>query len=453
MAKLADSVQESLASYGVRDCSICVALSGGVDSVVLLDVLLGLADVNTLQVSAFHVHHGISRYADQWEAFCRSLCTASGVAFASVRVIVPRDTGEGPEAAARRLRYRALAGADADYVALGHHLDDQVETFLLQLLRGAGPLGLSAMPMVGRTKDEDGGMADEGAGRARLLRPLLGVTRAEIEQHARLRKLEWVEDESNRNLDLDRNFLRHRVLPVIAARFPAYRETLSRAARNLADAATALETLAASDLEAVSADGGVSCPRLKALSPERALNVLRLLIARSGGRMPPRAHLEEALRQCLEAGEDAQPQMDFGAFRLRRYRDVLRLMPEQSAPGDWSMRWEGEATLPLPDGLGRLRFAPATGQGVAVSRLKAAVTVRFRRGGERFDPDATRPRRALKKLLQESAVPAWERSRLPLVFAGDELVWVPGLGIAAGYRAASGEPGIEIEWEADRQPC
>lgn len=453
MAKVGDSVQESLASYGVRDCAVCVALSGGVDSVVLLDVLLGLAREKNLRLSAFHVHHGISRNADQWEDFCRSLCAASGVPFESARVIVPRDTGEGMEAAARRMRYRALARADADYVALGHHLDDQAETFLLQLLRGAGPLGLSAMPVVGKAKAEGGRTADHGAGRARLLRPLLGVTRAEIEQHARLRKLNWVEDESNRDLEFDRNFLRHSVLPAIAARFPAYRETLSRAARNLADAATVLEEVAASDLEAVSAEGGVSRSRLKALSAERALNVLRLLIARSGGCMPPRAHLEEALRQCLEAGEDAQPQAGFGAIRLRRHRDVLRLVPEYTVAEDWSMRWEGEARLSLPDGLGCIRFAPASGQGVAASRLKGDVTVRFRRGGERFDPGAKRPRRALKKLLQESAVPAWERSRLPLVFAGDVLVWAPGLGIAAGYRAGPGEPGIEIEWEAERQPC
>ena len=291
-------------------------------------------------------------------------------------------------------------------------------------------------------------MKGAGVRRARLLRPLLSVTRAEIEAHARAHGLPWVEDESNRNTDLDRNFLRHELLPVLAARFPAYRETLARAARNLADANAMNDALAQIDWQAAQRTGELSVERLRELPAERALNVLRFLFARANVPMPPRVRLEEALRQCFDAGADAQVCVRFGDWTLRRYRDALVLVPWQPGETDWSARWQGEGTLALPAGLGSLRFVTTVGQGIAAARLRdMPVVVRFRRGGERFEPPG-RPRRQLKKLLQESAVPAWERSALPLLFCGDALVWVPGLGVAAPYRAGAGEAAVDVVWEA-----
>ena len=448
MASVADSVRQALASSAVHDAAVCLALSGGVDSVVLLDVLHAAAPEHNLRLSALHVHHGLSAAADEWEWFCAQLCAQRGVPFAAVHVRVARDSGLGLEAAARAVRYEAYARADADYIALGHHLDDQAETFLLQLLRGAGPRGLSAMPVVEKKKDEGGRMKGAGVRRARLLRPLLAVTRAQIETHARAHGLPWVEDESNRNTDLDRNFLRHELLPVLAARFPAYRETLARAARNLADANAMNDALAQIDWQAAQRTGELSVERLRELPAERALNVLRFLFARANVPMPPRVRLEEALRQCFDAGVDAQVCVRFGDWTLRRYRDALVLVPWQPGETDWSARWQGEGMLALPAGLGSLRFVTTVGQGIAAARLRdMPVVVRFRRGGERFEPPG-RPRRELKKLLQESAVPAWERSALPLLFCGDALVWVPGLGVAAPYRAGAGEAAVDVVWEA-----
>jgi tRNA(Ile)-lysidine synthase len=448
MASVADSVRQALASSAVHDAAVCLALSGGVDSVVLLDVLHALASERKLRLSALHVHHGLSAAADEWERFCAQLCAQRRVPFSAVHVCVARDSGLGLEAAARAARYEAYARADADYIALGHHLDDQAETFLLQLLRGAGPRGLSAMPVIGKAKDEGARMKGEGVGRARILRPLLSVTRAEIEAHARAHGLPWVEDESNRNTDLDRNFLRHELLPVLAARFPAYRETMARAARNLADANTMNDALAQIDWQAAQRDGELSVDRLRSLSAGRALNVLRFLFACAHVAMPPRVRLEEALRQCFDAAADAQVCVRFGDWTLRRYRDALVLVPWQPGETEWSARWQGEGALALPAGLGSLRFATTVGEGIAAARVRdAPVVVRFRRGGERFEPPG-RPRRQLKKLLQESGVPPWERSVLPLLFCGDALVWVPGLGVAAPYRAAAGEAGVEIMWEA-----
>jgi tRNA(Ile)-lysidine synthase len=442
MGSVADDVRQTLASNAVRNCSVCVALSGGVDSVVLLDLLHGLSTDLSLRLSALHVHHGLSPRADEWEAFCRSLCSQRAISFSSVRVAVDRNTGIGVEAAARMVRYEVFARSDADYVALGHHLDDQVETFLLQLLRGAGPKGLSAMPVV-----RDPGWAGAGRRRGALLRPLLPVSRAQIEEYARTNGQQWVEDESNRNTDLDRNFLRHEVLPVLASRFPAYRETLSRAARNMAAAAAIVDTLAEMDRRAIEREGGFSVRELREIPIDRALNVLRLKLAEADASMPPRSRLEEALRQCLAAAPDAQMCVRFGSWELRRYRDMLALVPQQSAAGDWSARWEGEASLALPGGLGNLQFIETIGEGVAAARMRSApVVVRFRQGGERFEP-AGRPRRQLKKLWQESGVPTWERRRIPLLFSGDVLIWAPGLGVAGPYQAQAGESGVRVEWE------
>ncbi|HWQ37662.1 MAG TPA: tRNA lysidine(34) synthetase TilS [Burkholderiales bacterium] len=443
MASIAESVGQVLQSLGLRDRSVCVALSGGVDSVVLLDVLHRLAPELRLTLSALHVNHGLSPHAARWEAFSRALCEQRSVAFCTVSVAVPRNGGAGPEAAARRARYAVFARVRADYLALGHHLDDQAETLLLQLLRGAGPKGLSAMSVTRALPAEPGSPRPPI-----LLRPLLGITRERILAHARLRGLSWVEDESNRDTVLDRNFLRHRLLPLVGERFPAWRETLARAARNLADAAAIADALGEIDLRSAGDAGGVRVEALRGLPIERALNVLRVLFANRGLPPPPRARLEEALRQCLDAAADARVCVAFGAVDVRRHRGRVRLVARRAAGKDWSHTWRGEDAMDLPDGLGRLRFVRTTGEGIAQARCeRQTVTVRLRRGGETFLPDPGRVRRALKKLLQEAGVPAWERGRLPLVFCGEVLAWVPGLGVAADHRPGAGEPGVRIEWE------
>jgi len=185
------------------------------------------------------------------------------------------------------------------------------------------------------------------------------------------------------------------------------------------------------------------------LSDARALNLLRQLFSDHGLQMPPRTRLEEALRQCRSAGRDAEIQVTFGGARLRCYRDRVELvMQAADLPADWQSRWDGHHELILPDGLGVLRSRAVIGEGIASRHFEIrAATVRGRSGGERMQPGENRPRRALKSLLQEHAVPPWERSRMPLVFFGEQLAWVPGIGVAAEFRAAGAEPGIAPEWE------
>ena len=441
--ELAAIVDGALDAHSVRGKRVAVALSGGLDSVVLLNLLHERRSVRELSLSAIHVNHQLSSHAGEWEHFCRALCERHGVGFTVQRVQVTPD-GSGIEAAARQLRYRAFASVDADFVALGHHLDDQVETFLLQLLRGAGPKGLAAMPVV---REQESGVDDRVVSPL-ILRPLLELRRSRIEAYATSKGLEWVDDDSNADSRFDRNYLRNELLRPLEARFPGYRETLARAARNLADHALLAEELARIDAQSLDRKT-VSAERLRQLSDARALNLLRQLFSDHGLQMPPRTRLEEALRQCRGAGRDAEIQVTFGGARLRCYRDRVELvMQAADLPADWQSRWDGHHELILPDGLGVLRSRAVIGEGIASRHFEIrAATVRGRSGGERMQPGENRPRRALKSLLQEHAVPPWERSRMPLVFFGEQLAWVPGIGVAAEFRAAGAEPGIAPEWE------
>lgn len=401
----------------LRGARLVLGLSGGLDSSVLLHVLQALAPRFGYRLGALHVHHALSPNADAWARHCRRACRVLGVPLRVARVQVVTRSGRGLEAAAREARQAAMRRLHADAIVLAHQLDDQAETVLLQLLRGAGPRGASAMPAVGRLGDKP------------LLRPLLAVRREEILRYARRHALDWVEDESNARESITRNYLRHRVAPLLGARFPRWRESLGRAARHFA----------AAQLD------------------ERTL--LRAFLAQHGLRAPSEARLLEMLKQ-LSAGSPRM-QLAHDGMRLRSYRGRVYLEPlaagrGRAAPADFAPRvWRGERSLRIAalDG-GELRFRRVRGTGLDAARLAAGVvSVRPRRGGERLQTDARRPRRTLKNLFQEAGIPPWRRERLPLVYCGDDLVWVPGLGVDCRYGAAPGAPGIALEWRTASKPA
>ena len=437
---------------------LLVGLSGGVDSVVLLDILGRVAPMLRFQLSALHVNHQLSRNAARWSAFCRDLCKKRGIPYHSVRVEVRR--GDSVEAAARDARYAVFARQRCDFVALAHHRDDQVETLLLQLLRGAGVKGLAAMPPVRKAKVEsrkskgDPSVVspfDGAQGRRQsspsVLRPLLDATREEILDYARRRKLKWIEDESNQDIYFQRNFIRHEVLPVIARRFPAYRATLARAAGHLAEAARVLDEIAAADGAGMVDGGTLAVDALRRLPSARARNLLRCFLAGHGLGMPAANRLKEALRQALSAKQDARVQIELDGASLRRHAGRLHVVRAHAAPLRFARRWRGEARLELPDLGGVLTLVPGSGGGVSRARLRGrAITIRLRRGGERLQPDCRRPRRSLKNLLQEARTPPWERERLPLIFCGEKLVWAPGIGVDCTFQASRGEPALRPAW-------
>ncbi len=414
---------------------LAVGLSGGIDSVVLLDLLQRIAQRGGVELTAVHVNHQLNPAADAWARFCRTLCRGYGIPLSVKKVEVKR--GNSLEASARAARYSVYAGVKCDAIALAHNQDDQVETLLLQLLRGSGVKGVSAMPEFRIEKPA-------------LLRPLLDVPRSEIVAYARARKLAWVEDDSNADTAFDRNFLRHRLLPVIAERFPAYRQTLSRASRNFAEASALLDAWAVVDAGGV--DDTLELARLQGLSAARVKNALRHFLSRHGVRMPNARRIEEFARQLMRADPANAIILQAGAHDLRSYGGQLHVVPVsgRNVGRPDPVRWDGEESLALPRFGGVLVMTSKRGRGISLAKIAGKnLVVRARAGGERLRLAASRPSRTLKNLWQEARTPQWLREGCPLLFAGDALVYVPGLGVDAAFRAGNGEPGVEPDWRPD----
>ena len=423
---------------------LVLGLSGGLDSVVLLEVLRRLAGPLDFDLSCVHINHNISPSARRWAAFCARQCKRRDIALALHEVDVAPYLAEGLEAAARRVRYQVYAKQDqADFVVLAQHLDDQAETLLLQLLRGAGVRGGAAMPLI-RAQ----GRGDKRAPAPAILRPMLELSRQHIEAYARANKLEWVEDESNADTRYDRNFLRHRVLPVIGQAFPGYRATLARAARHLGEASLLLDQLAQADAKHATNGNRLALAQLRRLGFARAKNLLRWLLQQQGVAAPEADRLQEGLRQLFEAGDDATVRVALGALELRRYAGDAYLLPAlPDPPADLRRDWDGRRAWPVPELGGSLRFARRQGAGLACALVgEHGLNLRLRRGGEKLRLQAKGSTRSLKNLLQEARLPPWERERLPLIYCADTLVAVPGLGVASGWGAGAGEAGWLISW-------
>ncbi len=418
--------------------TILIGLSGGMDSVALLHILHQLSPRFCWHISALHVHHGISPHADAWADFCTQLCTKYQIPLHIERVDIVPLREHGIEAAARKLRHAAFAAQSCDYVALAHHADDQVETLLLQLLRGAGVRGASAMPLLARRDN----LPD-------LLRPLLRHSRQEILAYANAQQLQWIEDESNADHRYPRNFLRHRVLPVLEEKFPAYRDTLVRSTEHFAEAGELLDELAAQDASNATHSDTLSVVALTALSAARGKNLLRYFLRSMGAPLPQTVQLDDMLRQLCNARDDASVCVSYGDWQVRRYRGhicALPVLPEFDR--NLILPWHGETELAWPALGTQLKFVrgqSASASNISIDKLqRAAVTLRLRQGGEMLRSHPNGATRTLKNLLQEQHVPPWQRDRLPLLYCGDELVCVPDITVAAEYQAEPGEDSLQL---------
>ncbi|MFN0164543.1 MAG: tRNA lysidine(34) synthetase TilS [Burkholderiales bacterium] len=303
-----------------RNLDIAVGYSGGLDSTVLLDALARLAPRAEWQLRAVHVNHGLSPHACDWQAHCANACAKRGIPFFNSTITVSRAPRTSLEEEARRERYRVLNGSGADVVALAHHANDQAETILLQLLRGAGPHGISAMP---RLRVE--------AGKPWTWRPLLELPRTVLETYAHSAGLAWIEDQSNADLDLRRNFVRHRVLPLLAQAFPAPVQTLARAANLQAEAAELISSMARDDLEAVRRENALDCDALARYSRVRQSNLLREWIAQAGLRAPSAARLN-ALQVSL-AGRAGKLRWEHAGWLVLARRKRLFLVSADDLQG------------------------------------------------------------------------------------------------------------------------
>lgn len=479
MGLIPKALDRALAAFPAES-RFLVAFSGGVDSVVLLHA--AVACLGADRCIAAHINHGLSPDADAWQMRNAAFADTLGVSFASRRVRVHRGAGSSLEASARDARYQALAELYVEYgvdaLLLGQHADDQAETVLLQLLRGAGLPGLAAM----------GAQTPDGYGMVRL-RPLLACTRGEIDDYARHHALSWVEDTSNLDTRFARNALRHEVTPHLEHHFPGYREALGRVARHAADAQVLLEDLARLDLAMVgnpalpdmdalsaSSDGAVvgapyrviSRAAFTSLSEPRAANLLRYWMRELDLPAAPAARLDAALRQIRSAREGAAMRIDHAGHVLRVYRGLIswelgaKPIHDDDLPVPHYLTWQGQSVWRLPEWRGTLVFAPVEpGSAAAIPAAIPAswlagrpLAARAREGGERMRTGAAGRLRKLKNLFQEHSIPAWRRQS-PLLFIGDTLLWVPGLGfnhdafVEAPIAHDAKGPWLAIDWIVD----
>jgi tRNA(Ile)-lysidine synthase len=421
---------------GFPDVALCVALSGGVDSTALLAALAAIRR-KSLRLRAVHVDHGLHPASAQWSAHCRVLARSLHVPLEVLVTKVERTRGVSLEAAAREARYRLLTAtlAAGEILLMAHHADDQFETVLLQLFRGSGLPGIAAMPTLAPFAN------------GWLARPLLSRSRVELEAWVRARGLKWVEDETNADERLDRNYLRRRVMPLIRERWPGSAAAVTRSARHAAEAQALLDVLALADVERASYGESLSVKTLRGLPPERRRNALRFWIARSGRLLPDTRRLEEITGPLLDARPDAHPFVVWGGavggVRVQRHADLLSMTPAEGSPATqatpaeilWS--WRAAGTCDLSADRGTLELEPHERGPVDLDALPEVLTIRWRRGGERLSPRRGGHRRALKSLLQEAHVPVAERARLPLLFSGTQLVAVADLLLDATVQATS----------------
>ena len=415
--------------------SLLVAFSGGLDSVVLLDALNNLREkwqrisdkdfAKFTALSAAHVHHGLSPNADAWLAFCERFCAARGIAFTARRLTLSRQPQTSLEETARQARHAALRAMaeerNADTIVLAHHQDDQVETLLLQLLRGAGPRGLAAMAVYQPS--------DKKA--PALWRPLLDLPRAALLAYAQAHELEWIEDESNAELNFKRNFLRHRVFPVLEEGFPAYRKTLSRAATLQAETTGMLAEFDGDALmgsvrpEIV--EGQARFPLdlswLAALPEASARHALRLAFRHAEQRAPTFARLSEMLRQLQHARPDARIELRHDGQCLGVYRGKIMLY---TPVAPYRILWNGEDSVSLPHGT--LHLNPGKESDSLRDALKQGkeILIASRQHKQEYlKTAANRPRRLLCDWLREAGIPHWARDTWPRIYCDGEIVFVP----------------------------
>jgi len=432
MAAVVEAVADALIQAGIQPgARLMAGFSGGLDSSVLLHTLVQLRERFSFDLSAHHVHHGLSSNADEWADHCMSVCLELGVPCRVSRVEVA-SSGRGVEAAARDARHRAWSSENADWWVTAHHLDDQVETLMFRLLRGAGVAGAAAMHPIIR--------ADDGPGR---LRPLLGLSRAALASAAEGAGLRWIEDESNANTRYARNFLRQEVLPLMRSRFAGADATLARAAGHFADAADMLDDLAALDAEACGG-GPLDRRRFDALTLPRRANLVRYLMCRMAAPMPDEARLNEALRQIAHAAPERGLCFPFGVLWLHAYRHRVWLTPELPAVPDAPSAFvtgEGSAW-----GEGVVRAEATIGTGLHLEVLnRGMLTLRTRWPGCRMRLSG-RPEKDFKQLAQEAGIPPVERDRLPVLCLDEVPVWIAEIGYAESVGCLDGERGIVLSW-------
>ena len=459
----------------IKDTPVVIAYSGGVDSCVLLRVLVELKQAKAIDNPIFvcHVNHGLSKSADDWQRHAEQVCNTYEVPLVAHRLELVIENRQSLEAVAREARYKVLSAIAEQHKAVvltGHHLDDQAETFFLALKRGAGVKGLSAMMPDVVLKDYS----------LRILRPLLSVSRKEIEEYAVEKQLAWVEDDSNTDVQFDRNFLRQQIIPQLTSRWPSLPSTIARSAAHCQSANELLNELAQDDLKTVgNSDGSINSESLTRLSSNRVNNLLRYWIGLRSSIMPTHMQLSEAVKQ-VSAQCDKSPAIKVGQLWLRRHKRNLYLTQDLVDVSSWAeeigLSGKEGAPIPeivLPDNLGVLMIeansnintdinSEASGNSKATKNIMPEhirsetsfsvpqscdkLSVLFSHNNPLCLPDYRQHSRKLKKLLQELDIPVWQRQRVPFIFWQDQLVAVLGYFVCQPFLPDCHPTKLSINW-------
>ena len=418
-----------------------VAYSGGLDSHVLLHLCVHLRRVGLIEeLAAIHVHHGLMSNADTWAHHCEAIAKELTVKFRLFKVQAGAKPGQSKEEAARDARYQALRQivTGGCHLLTAQHQDDQAETMLLQLFRGSGLAGLSAMPEV------------KAFGEGRLIRPLLGFTRETLHEYADANSLVWVNDSSNDDRRYDRNYLRHEVMPILKERWPGISRVLTRTSRHCSEAHGLLTDFASEKLHSVqgTAPNSLSISALAELGVPYQRLVIRKWITVSGYRCPAARIVDRVIKEVLPARLDRMPIVCWSEGEIRRYRNDLFIFPlSNEFDSGVVVSWLGNAPLQLPYGNGRLATVRGTGEGIPSQLWKnGRISVRYRRGAERCKIPNRVGHHCLKKLFQEKGIPPWERQRIPLIYIDDVLAVVGDAWVCEPFFNKCNDGNIQVVW-------
>lgn len=433
-----DKIQQSFLENLKKDDKtqeVLLGLSGGLDSSVLLHLLAKLQSILNFKLKAIHIHHGLSSSADDWLDFCKKKCKLLDIDIHSEKVKVNKRSSLGIEGEARELRYQAIKKKQKGIVALGHHQNDQAETFMLQLLRGSGLKGLAAIPEFDAYRN--------------FWRPLLHIKKSLLESYARENNIEYIEDESNQDDRFDRNFIRQKVLPLIESRYPATIETITRSVSNISEGHHLNEVVALDDSKNVMSDDRsyLFIGNLKKLPKLRVINLIRWWLSLNNLLMPSRKNIEELFRQVKNIKSDTSLNLKISDnHSIRASSNKLFIVEINNKSSNYDLIWSGQEEIELPN-KSKLHFLKTKNGGLSLSKIGVkTLHVKSREGGEKLKPFSDQPNRSLKYLFQKADIPHWERDQIPLIYANKQLVAVPNLGVQFEYQANNGEEGYQINW-------
>ena len=414
-----------------------LAFSGGVDSVVLLDLLVNvLKESDALRI--IHINHNLNEHSNDWAQFSSEICEKYDLPLICESV-EPKRHGKGLEANARELRYQSFRDViqDDEYLLTGHHQDDQMETLLYRIFRGTGIDGLMAI------------RREIKFGKGFLYRPMLNISREKIEEYAQLKNLKWIYDSSNDDSSYDRNFLRKDIIPSIKKRWPSVENKVSRLSVIAEQNQLLLNELATEDVGPLKNYNHLDIETLSEKSYPRIINIFRFMIKKNNMSVPSMQVLNEGIKTLMHS-KSKSPSMTWNDNTIRRYKHRLYFLNSAlNSPNDLSneMSWDIKKTINLGKNLGSIQARFLNGEGISLNRCPSNLAIKYRKGGEEIKPSGHKITKSLKNLFQENNVLPWVRDKIPLIYVDQELISVGDLWFNQDFKASANEDGFLITWD------